>query len=143
MPPTGCSIVLPRRVMAHLLVFCARHGEQPADVVADAVALHLDALELDLSRIAAPAAIGATPERPAPPAGQHGDAGDHRTSARPASQAGRPQAALPDPFAVAPADATAPDRMAAPTDGANGPAPAARREPPPPPSDPLAPAAAS
>lgn len=40
--PGGCTITLPRHLMAQLLVYCGERREQPADVVADLVALHLD-----------------------------------------------------------------------------------------------------
>lgn len=38
------TITLPKRLAAALALFCAEHHEQPADVVADALALHLDEL---------------------------------------------------------------------------------------------------
>lgn len=39
-----CTITLPRRVFAALALHCAQTGEQPADVVGDAVELLLDEL---------------------------------------------------------------------------------------------------
>lgn len=78
--PEHCSVGLPRRVMAQLLAFCAAHGEDVGAVVADAVSLHLDALEeisdrtaavdADAALASAPASSGAPPPSepaPAPP----------------------------------------------------------------------------
>jgi SOS-response transcriptional repressor LexA len=43
---TAATSVLPPRLRAALAAFCVRHGEDPVSVVADAVALHLDGLEV-------------------------------------------------------------------------------------------------
>jgi hypothetical protein len=43
--PDGCTFTLPLNLVAALLVYCGRSREQPGDVLADALALHLDELD--------------------------------------------------------------------------------------------------
>lgn len=52
------SFTLPRRGLAALVLHCLKTGEQPADVIADAVALHLDELAGAAEEIPAAAGIG-------------------------------------------------------------------------------------
>lgn len=40
-------VSLPPHIDARLRSYCAKHGERPADIIADAVDLHLDELERD------------------------------------------------------------------------------------------------
>ena len=44
---TGESITLPVDTIARLYAFCKATGDKPADVVADAVTLHLDELSME------------------------------------------------------------------------------------------------
>ena len=54
---TGAATVaatafLPPRLRAELAAFCAQHGEAPLSVIADAVALHLDSVQVRAARAA-------------------------------------------------------------------------------------------
>lgn len=46
-PPSNILDMLPAELAKRLAAYCAEHGERAEDVVADAVALHLDEVEIE------------------------------------------------------------------------------------------------
>ena len=84
------TFTLPRRVHAALVLYCLEEDEQPADVIADAVTLHLDALAGETPEIAAPAAIGDGKEPAAATPAREPTRADGERSLSPVMQPGRP-----------------------------------------------------
>lgn len=152
-PVAALTVTLPRRLAAQLLAHCLDTGEEPADVAADAVALHLDALgrqwdegaqawwvpaPIDLKHLASAAiSDGATAIPTLPLGAARSDAAD--VPRRPAPRylsAGAGCYPASAASSSATRDATAKDRLraAAKAGAPLGPAPARGASPPP--SDP-------